>query len=348
MRNFSMRLINLVLIITVPYLHSCDDKHIENNKNVVKGTEVIGSDSLGFVSDFLIVNDKIVLLDDKPINNDNQIRVYDRNNYQFLYSLGRIGSGPGEFRQGMSMNLVHYNKYYFSLLDLSSKQMLFFYENINSQLIYSHNIPLKGGRPYMPISISDTIIYSLCLEIFEGRFAQYDNLGNKVQTLGEIPPGKKEDTPVPVHQQASKGVMRLTPDGSKLIISYQFADMIDIYDLKGNLLNRITGKLGKTPIYETSIRNGYPTMIIDFNKCIYGFLDIEVTNNSIVALYSGKMLNESEYESDQVHIYTFDGKLKDVYKLNTMVSQIALDTEKERLLACSYFPVPKIYSFKLE
>jgi len=94
----------------------------------------------------------------------------------------------------------------------------------------------------MPIMLDDSTIFSLGLELFSGRFALYDNLGNMVKTLGEIPPGKEKDTPIPVHHQACKGLMRITPDGKKIIISYQFADLIEIYDAEGIVLKRIGKK----------------------------------------------------------------------------------------------------------
>lgn len=336
------------LILFSLLIFSCKNKNSIKNIEILKAQEVIGSDSLGSVDDLVLVKDKIVVLDDKPIFDENQLRVYNKYNYRFVSSLGRKGLGPGEFHQGMSLNNVYYKDDTFTLLDLTTKKVIFFSEDENGKMKYKHSITLKGGRAYMPVALNDNTIYSLCLEIFEGRFAHYDSLGNMLETLGEIPPGKKDETPVPAHQQASKGLIKLTPDQSKLVISYQFADMIDIYDLSGNLLNRIIGDLGKTPIYKTEIRDGYPTMLIDFKEAIFGFLDIEVSDKYIIALYSGKIIGESKYESDVIHIYTYNGKLKDIIKLDTYVSQIALDIENESLLACTSNPLPKILSFHLK
>ncbi|MFA3782605.1 BF3164 family lipoprotein [Melioribacteraceae bacterium 4301-Me] len=339
-------LTTILLIFSLICLIVCKSNSDSNRKII--SHEVIGSDSLGYVRDMVICNDYLVLLDVKPLNRmKNQLRVYDLKNFNFLYSTGKVGSGPGEFLQGMSLNKIAYGKGGFSLLDLSYKKVIIFQPDNSGRLTYSKAIQLKEGRAYMPVIVNDSTIFSLGLELFSGRFAVYNSLGNMIETLGELPPGKEKDTPVPVHQQACKGLMRMTPDGEKLVVSYQFAELIDIYNTEGVLLRRITGRIGM-PKYRPIVRNGYPTFIIN-EETILGYLDIEVTNKYIIALFSGESASTAQYESDKIRVYTLvDGDLIKTNVLDTKISQIEIDVVNNRLLAVSYFPFPKVYSFDLQ
>lgn len=337
-----------LLTFSLIWVYACDSKKDDQILEKSDRQIIINSDSLGFVRDLIISNNYLVLYDSKPLNDDEQLRIYDLKSSKFLYSLGRVGAGPGEFRQGMSLNKIDNGKNGFSLLDLSSKKVLIYKYDNSGRLNYSEAVLLKEGRPYMPLIVDDSTIYSLGLELFSGRFAKYDYRGNLLETLGDIPPGKEKDTPVPVHLQACKGILRMTPDANKFIVSYQFADLIDIYDRKGELLKRIVGKIGTTPKYKTIVRGGYPTFILDEEEAILGYLDIRVTDNFILALFSGELAATAQYESNIIQVFNLEGKLLKTVTLDTKISQIEIDKNNNRLIAVSFYPTPKVYSFNLE
>lgn len=341
-------LILFLLFSSLIWVYTCNSKKDDQLSDKIVGQVMINSDSLGFIRDLIIINDKLVLLDSKPLNDDKQLRIYDLKSAKFLYSIGRIGAGPGEFRQGMSLNKIDDGQKGFSLLDLSSKKVLIYKADNSGRLDYSGVVALKEGRAYMPVIVNDSTIYSLGLELHSGRFAKYNSMGNLVETLGDVPPGKEKDTQVPVHLQACKGIMRMTPDGEKFIVSYQFADLIDIYDKNGRLLKRINDKFGTTPKYKTIVRGGYPTFILDEEEAILGYLDIRVTDNFILALFSGELAATTQYESNIIQAFNLEGKLLKTVTLDTKISQIEIDENNNRLIAASFFPTPKIYTFNLD
>lgn len=341
-------LLFLVIYINFIVFNGCKSKDSLQKIPDIKGTKVISSDSLGHIREILISNNFLILLDSSPLNGESQLRMYDLKSFKFLYKTGRIGSGPGEFRQGMSLNKIEDGKKGFSLLDLSFKKVLIYQIDGSGKLDYSDAVSLKEGRAYMPVVVDDSTIYSLGLELFSGRFAKYNYKGNLLETLGDIPPGKEKDTPVPVHLQACKGIMRMTHDANKFIVSYQFADLIDIYDKKGMLLKRIVGKNGTPPKYRTIIRGGYPTFVLDDKEAILGYLDIRVIDNYILALFSGESAATAQYESNKIKVFNFEGKLIKTVILDTKISQIEIDSTNNRLLAVSFFPLPMVYSFDLE
>lgn len=337
-----------LLFSSLIWFYTCNSKKDEQLSDKIVSKVIISLDSLGFVRDLIIVNDNLVLLDSKPLKNDEQLRIYDLKSAKFLYSMGRIGTGPGEFLQGMSLNKIGDGEKGFSLLDLSTKKVLIYKINTSGRLDYSEAVSLKEGRAYMPVIVDDSTIYSLGLELFSGRFAKYNFKGNLLETLGEIPPGKEKDTPVPVHLQACKGILRMTPDANKFIVSCQFADLIDIYDRNGELLKRIVGKIGTTPKYRTIVRDSYPTFVFDEKEAILGYLDIRIIDNYILSLFSGVLAATSQYESNKIQVFHFNSELLKTVTLDKKVSQIEIDKNNNRLLAVSFFPVTMVYSFDLE
>lgn len=336
------------ILLLVIWVSGCNTKNDVQISDKIVGQVVINSDSLGYIRDLIIYNNYLVLLDSKPLDDDKQLRIYDLKSCKFLYAIGSIGAGPGEFRQGMSFNKISDGENGFSLLDLSSKKVIIYKNDPSGKLNYSEAISLKEGRAYMPVIVNDSTIYSLGLELFSGRFAKYNYKGNLLETLGDIPPGKEKDTPVPVHLQACKGILRMTPDANKFVVSYQFADLIDIYDKKGKLLKRILGKIGTTPKYRTIVRGGYPTFILDDKEAMLGYLDIRVTDKYILALFSGESAATAQYESNKIQVFNFEGTLIKTLILDTKISQIEIDYNNNRLLAVSFFPLPMVYSFDLE
>lgn len=338
----------LFLTFLLIWIYACDSKNDEQILGKSDRQILIDSDSLGFIRDLIVSNNYLVLCDSKPLNDDKQLRIYDLNNSKFLYALGRVGAGPGEFRQGMSLNKIDNGKNGFSLMDLSSKKVLIYkYDNLG-RLNYSEAVQLKEGRPYMPLVVDDSTIYSLGLELFTGRMAKYNYSGNLLETIGDIPPGKEKDTPVPVHLQACKGILRVTPNMNNFIISYQFADLIDIYNKNGVLLKRINDKIGKAPKYKTLVRSGYPTFILDEEEAILGYLDIRVTDSLIIALFSGELAATAQYETNIIQVFNLEGKPLKTVTLDIKISQIEIDKNNNRLIAVSYYPTPKVYAFNLE
>jgi len=343
----SSRKISVILcFLSIIMAYGCGN-HNKKEEEKIPGHVAINSDSLGFVREMLISKNFLVLLDKKPLNDDNQLWVYDLKSLRFLYSFGRIGRGPGEFQQGMSLNKINDEVGGFTLLDLSSYKLLLYEPNGKGKFAYSKAIQLLQGHPYMPIMVNDKTIFSLGLDLFSGRFAVYDKTGKMTNSLGDLPPAKKENAPMPAYEQACKGLIRMTPDKKKLVVSYQFANVIDIYNEKGELLKRILGDKNKSPKYNVTMRNGYPVMMIDEENASWGYLDIQVTNNNIVALFSGKPVANANFQSNEIFVYDLHGQLEKKCKLDRDVSQIALDTNDNKLLAIDLFSKPKVYSFDL-
>ncbi len=333
-----------ILFVTVIILSCSKDKNFKKPIQL-KVSEVIGADSLGFARDLVICDSLLIIYDKSPLFSENQLRVYNLNTFKFIDSMGRVGLGPGEFKDGSALNNINSVSHGFTILDFASLKVLFYYINKLGSIEYSKSISLKQGRPYMPVVVNDTTIMSLAFELDNGRFAMYDTLGDLTEIFGEIPPGKKKNDPGYVQYQAHKGLMRMTPNGEKLVISSQFTDLLEVYNIDGTLFKRIIGQLNFLPQYKIAGQNSYPYPAFNLDKCKFGYIDIAVTNSFIFALYSGQSMRKQKYEGEYLHVFSIDGELVKNYKLTNKMSKIAFDRKNNRLFGIHFHPITKIYRF---
>ena len=188
------------------------------------------------------------------------------------------------------------------MFDVANHRLtVFTFDTSKSKIAIKKMLNLKHGFPYCPIFLNDTTIISLDYEISNGtRFSVFDSSGVFKKYSGKILSGKPKNVPANIHQRAAKGIIRVSPGGKKIIVSSTFSDIIDVFDAEGNLLNSFFGPLKQFPMYEVDVLSEGPIMRFADNA-IKGYVDIEVTDNKIFALFSGKSL-DSNY-CNYIHVF---------------------------------------------
>ncbi len=343
--------ISLVIIIIVyARITKTDKNNYSSGKNII-GKKIPIQDSLGFPYGILFLDDKIILLDRIPVTGNNQVSIYDLNNYNRISSFGRSGSGPGEFQSVKSISSIFRNNKSQRLITIwdSGLLRLSIFDIFNPVAPELKNIfYIKKGMPYSPVFIDDTTIACLGLGFLDGRFAVLDTAGNIKQYLGIPLPGRKTSTPMPVHQQAMQGKLRITPDGSRLILTANLSDLIDIYDSKGELIKRIIGPLNVVPKYTIGkVGNNEPVMVIDPKNAIMGYGDVALTNDKIFALFVGLPFEGNQLEGKEIHVFNMQGELLDVFILDRKLFSITYDEKNKRLYGIQLSPFPEIYCYQL-
>ncbi|MFZ1288464.1 MAG: BF3164 family lipoprotein [Melioribacteraceae bacterium] len=327
-------------------LNNCSNNSKFEKSTELRAEEIIDGDSLGFPFEIISMNDLIIILDKKPLIDNSTIKVYDHN-YHLITSFGKRGKGPGEYLQPVDLTKSIGIDYEFTLYDFSNLRLTNYKIDRNYQFHIKNIYPLKGGMPYQAVFTNDKIIVSLGLGLEYNRIAIFDTNGTIKKTIGEIPPGKEKNTPVPLHLQAYKGKLRLSPDGKYYVISAQYSDYIDILNKAGNLKKRIIGPLDKEPEYDVVSAGEIPVMALDTKKCIYGYLDIAVNDEFIYALYSGNQFSDHKYEGNFIHVYDFNGQLKKNYKLTESIVDFDIDFHNAIIYGIKINPNIKVYKFKL-
>lgn len=324
-----------IIILFVVYLIIKGNNSIYYKGPKLVGKEIINAKELGLPNDILINKGKILILDSEPLIDSNYVRIYDTFNFSFINSFGKKGGGPGEIRVPRFLINVIGKDNEFSIFDQALMRITLFDINNPANIEIKKMISLKGGMPYEPVIVNDTTIVSLAYGITEGRLAVYDMNGNLKYTIGELLPGKEKNTLNIIHNQASKGELKIKPDGTKFVLSAQYSDIIDIIDYNGILSKRIFGPLKETPKYITTKAGKIPILTLDDKNAIWGYIDIDVTDNYIVALFSGNSFKEHS-KGKYVHIFDYSGILKTTFILDTYISKLAYDEESNRVFGIRY------------
>lgn len=323
-----------------------------NKSNYFKGRLLIGEsfeqqNVLGRPSDILYTDGKLIIFDRAPINDGNQVSVYNPKTHKLLYSFGRKGSGPGEYQGLWSLDRRVTNENKITLLDLIlSRYTVLDITNL-SKVEIDTMITLKEGEAYCPVFVNDSSIVSIGGLLKQGRFAEYGLDGNIRKYSGELLPGKKPETPIPIHQRASIGRLKVTPDGSKYVISAMESDYIDIYKNDGTLIKRIEGPLGLSPQYMVKWMDGVPYLAFDREKGVYCYLDIALSNDRIYALYSGEQSKSPEVAGRYLHVYNMEGRFIETLKLVNKLGRISFDPLKRQLYGIQVSPLPEIFMYQL-
>ncbi|NER03184.1 MAG: hypothetical protein F6K17_11395 [Okeania sp. SIO3C4] len=139
------------------------------------------------------------------------------------------------------------------------------------------------------------------------------------------------DPKIPVDglKSAFESPIFLKPDGSKLVTSYLFTDVIEIYDLENEFRSKtIQGPMNfdvDFKIRKYGSRYVFPTN----SKTIRAFREGTTTNNFIYLCFSGYTSEEDEtLDAKQIFVYDWDGKpIKRLYS-DFHITAIAVKDDK--------------------
>lgn len=302
--------------------------------------------SFGRPIELCVIDTLVLVIDKKPLSEFKYIHVFSING-EFLYSFGDRGSGPNEMISPTKIEIDPFDKNRIWVFDntlLRFTRFTLFNDNNENKFI-----KLDKGMPYNPIIISSNLIASLGFGLTSGRFALYDSLGQLLNEVGAIPPGKLKNVPVQVHLVAYQGTMTKNYDASKIIISSLYSDMIELYSSNGVLIKRFYGPDKKLPIYKTIKVGDNPVMEIDDKKSYYGYVSVYATSNKIYALYAGNSIadrNKGGY-GNKIHVFDFDGTLSKVYETDEDLFAISVTENDSLLLGIQHYDKIRIVVYKL-
>jgi hypothetical protein len=338
----------IVLIILFIIVQKKTDSKFRNGR-AINGIKLPIDDSLGSLRGIILKNNHLIIGDKTPILNNNRIRIYSLSNYKLVSSFGRDGSGPGELSHIESLDKVIGNENQISVMDFVDRRLTLWEIKNNYSSELKAVIPLSEGTLYRPKFIYKKSIFSLGFSIPKGRFAICDTLGKIQNYFGKLLPGNKPNVHPLVHNMASEGNLDITPNSEKIILSAVYSDIIDIYDKNGKLEKRFNGPLNLEPKYKLGKMIGkIHAMVLDEETAIVGYVDTDVTNNKIFALYAGHLFRDGyRMEGKEIHIFNIQGELIEKIILDQYLTNICYDEKSNVIYGISKSPMPAIYKFQL-
>ena len=307
--------------------------------------QVVEFDQMIMAPRYMTIVDTVLLLTNS--GSSNFINCYDiKNNKKIVESISR-GNGPEEM---ISARRVQVNDTFAWIFDKQKRKIH----------QYEKNDICHSSRPALlkSIQIADFMdeilvlpnekILGLSLDPNRKRFCFYDMGGNLISEVGEFPTFNLPLTP---YEQAEAFIGDLVYFEDKILYSCENSDLIEIYDIDGNMIKRIHGPNGFYPKVkqfdagQEKIGVGYQKDARDayFSPVIY--------KDEIWILYSGKSESESGsnyYLKDNIIVFDWKGKPIRQYKLEPPIMTFTIDEKNKNIYALSDDPEYHIIKFDVK
>lgn len=308
--------------------------HAQLGYESLVGRQLVEGDFLGFPTGLLVVGDYL-LIADYP-KGGNAIHIVDRRSGRRAHSFGREGGGPGELAGSPQL-----------IRDPQDVDMFWAYDPNASRLTkFSLTNSLQGGEePETVVNIAaPRIMYALAFLqggrlvglglAGQGRIAVMDTAGPEIEFFGELPESE-DGVPGSVVQHAYQSQLALDSERERIVLAWWRGGGFEVFRSDGQRLLAFDGPFPFTPDYTVDEGARGPIMRAGWENR-YGYLDVGATDSSIVALFSGR--SEAHFRSDAwigeyIHVFTWQGELTEVYRLDRAVHNIALSPRADVLYA---------------
>jgi len=331
-------------------INACStNEKFEISRVEVKAELFYSSDTLGLPMVLEQNNRQLIIGENESIT---AAHIIDIEAQTYLKSLGSQGRGPGEFRSVTSLDFAPGKPdklwvYDATLQRFTSVNLAKFLNERPDPFEDIINIEVEG----FPLSVywldNNTLITNGFFSIDKNLCLIYPKDDSAPRYVGEVKRAgifTNNQYPPRAIQQAYQSDAKTKPDGTKIAVVYRFTDRIEIYNNKGELLERSRGPAEFEPNFDITA-SGVLNFLSDTK---YAYVDVATTEEYIYALYSGVLdPDENHSYGRAIHVFDWEGKLDRIIELNTHVISIAVNDSSNLIFGIQHFPKVAVVSFKL-
>jgi hypothetical protein len=281
-----------------------------------------------------VAGDRLIVGDDFA---DRHVRVLRREDGSIERSFGATGRGPREFENIFSIDVI----------DPSGELMI---HDPTLQRVTRVNLArdFDGDRWVSDRSFKLNANAVLLATMWspqglvgvgamqEGRLAHLSPEGRLMRVSGEAPvaPGSARRQ---VWHRAMQTRLKPHPDRTRWVVVSRFADRLEIYDGHGTL-----EAMGDRP-YDF----GPQDLVKEDPMAVrFGYIDVATTDTRIYALFSGRTRGEGQANfGDRIHVFDWDGRLVDVWALDSRLIAVAVTPGGEELYGVRHEPLPAVVRY---
>lgn len=314
-QRIQIKLLFVIAFICLVACNSSNEHDVVLNKNTTVFSKFPKEQNVSFKNLFeynkgnprsIHIVDSVLVLANSSRETDYIFYSYSLINKKRSKRFLKIGRGPSE-AIGVSATGINNNTLW--AYDITLKKMLT--TNIKNILndkagVLFNEYSVKDR--YFKMDLTDSLhALGVSLEKINSKMDNIDFItGKKMNSLGKfhkVP----SDLPLGALKDAYVSEIYLKPSGGKVVLAYNFANAIEIFDFKTNTSFAVKGPDGFNVDFKVKNRNDYYYMgITDKTRkaCING----TVTDKYIYLVYSGhdRKTKNSEYGME-VHIYDWNG-----------------------------------------
>lgn len=296
------------------------------------------------------LDDYIVIAESKA---DTMFHILTSNDFQYVKSIGKYGVGPLEVEGS-------------SRLFKSSKKNSFWSNYVNSKTKSEYSIDsisILANRQIKPVN-QEMYLASQIAFSSENSFLSTRNNGDdkyvEFSFDGEILSTYERwsdmlnitNYPINVISSLFQGKLAGNKSYSHFAYACLDADIVEILDKKSNTVTSIRGPIYHLPEFEVDFSAGYPMCQLNLRTIRYSYLDVNVTDSKVYALFSGHTYKEVDVEKkaglkNQIFVFDFEGKPIANYMLDYPIISFSIDEKRNRIIAITDDEDPNVVVYRL-
>ncbi len=290
----------------------------------------------------IALNDTILFSVNPSYGSDSLVHCFSTQDHNYLGAMAIRGNGPEEF---LSVSNISFSSdsndfwiYDVTKQTWSGKPMHSLRDDASNKERYKtlnlRNTQIKGLTN--PFWIGDTFVANSLFK-YKERFFIFDSTGIQVKAI--INPN------LDFTQTGNEGVLAdifsthlaITPNQKDIVLAGRYLDLLEIYDLNGNLQIMLKGPEKGFDLRFDKKRSDENSTLVKSPDTKRSYLAVKATDDKIYALYSGKTKKDKEHYSYSKVIYTFTnaGKPLTKYILDTPISDFVINKQQNKIYAIS-------------
>jgi hypothetical protein len=282
---------------------------------------------------------------------DGFIKVIDVEKDSLLFSFAKRGNGPSEYLHISNINInININS-----ADPKETTVDVYDPASKRYRIYSYaNLLIQGAKtsPVSTLQLPRESRYSELLPLDSAfiapslngtsRFILLDDSLKNEQYAGDCRPKPNESISNTLHGMAHHGKTFVSPDRKTIVNIIYLAEVFSVFHIAQNDVVPAWDYIIKEMDYRIEGDN-----II--SNTPLGYLSAAIGEKYIYGLFCGKEEDKqsSATYADEIHVFSYDGKLIKKFHLEIPAFGITIDRGKQILYTIVHVPEPKIFSYHL-
>ena len=249
-----------------------------------------------------------------------------------------FGSGPDEMIEPV---ILSSDDRFIWILDKEKRAVSKCSLNISSDTSYINILKKVDISEYADKAaiLSDESIISVVLNPMMKRFCIFNNIGQLVNNFGEYPECNLDLT-MYEKMEAFFCDFIINHEKQKIFMSYKQTDLIDIYNLEGQLIKRMHGPDVFLPFVKQEQNGDYIKVKSQYGKTRDAYFVPRSAKNEVFVLYSGRVYDRDivSYLNNTILVFDWEGNPIRAYKLDEPIYSFDVDYNNRTIYALSDNP----------
>jgi hypothetical protein len=304
------------------------------NSTLLHGTDMTFDDLLMRPVDFRVIDSLLVM---RNRGTEYQFHIFNTQNTKKIGELIPFGNGPNEM---IEPAIIPSDDSFIWILDKMKRSVSKCSLNISTDTSYIEILKKITIQEYADqAAIINKNILAVILNPAMKRFCLYDNTGLLIKDFGEYPECKSDYAEYE-KMEAFFCDFIINHKKNRLLMSYKQTDLIDIYDLEGNLIKRLHGPEQFYPAVKQEQNGEQIKVRAQSGKSRHAYFTPRNAGEEVFILYSGKVFDKERpsYLMNNIFVFDWDGNPIRRYELDNPCFSFDVDPKNKTIYTLSDNP----------